>query len=286
MSAARQIYHLIIRFHHNINSSMQTVRIHNRLPQQAYRTIIKPNPSTSRNMTLFYPRFVANEFAPMFRLADDLTRAFAAPTTCRPTARKIRSFQPRFDVKETRDAYELQGELPGMKQKDLEVFFQDANTLQIKGRTERHHEESSGPSQQSVEAIEAQQPEAVVEAQNEQPADTASETSSYHKATVETENEDGFIEASASDAATPAATPQQPAQTQDVAPQPQEQQQRPKRPEGQYWVSERSVGQFARTFTFPNRIDQQAVKASLKEGILSIVVPKAAVPEPRRINIE
>jgi len=41
-----------------------------------------------------------------------------------------------------------------------------------------------------------------------------------------------------------------------------------------YWVSERSVGEFARSFSFPTRVDQDNVRASLKNGILSIVVPK------------
>lgn len=53
-----------------------------------------------------------------------------------------------------------------------------------------------------------------------------------------------------------------------------------------YWVSERSVGEFHRSFSFPQRVDQEAVKASLKNGILSIVVPKAKAPQPRKINIE
>ncbi|KAJ4301184.1 hypothetical protein N0V90_003275 [Kalmusia sp. IMI 367209] len=53
-----------------------------------------------------------------------------------------------------------------------------------------------------------------------------------------------------------------------------------------YWVSERSVGEFHRSFSFPQRVDQDAVKASLKNGILSIVVPKGKALQPRRVNIE
>lgn len=41
-----------------------------------------------------------------------------------------------------------------------------------------------------------------------------------------------------------------------------------------YWVSERSVGEFQRTFNFPGKVDRDAVKASLKNGILTVVVPK------------
>jgi HSP20 family molecular chaperone IbpA len=201
-------------------------------------------------------------------------------------------------VKENKDSYELQGELPGIEQSNLEVAFVDQNTLQIKGRTERHREEGTRPGAQQQQQV-ASQPEQApaVEAA---PAEDAtakaaeSDTSSFHKATVE----DDFETVNASDAtsdeatmsggnpeATPAETPKQevaapaPAQ-QEVAPAKSEQ------PRSHYWVSERSVGQFARTFRFPSRVDQENVKASLKDGILSIVVPKAAAPENRRIEIQ
>jgi len=57
-------------------------------------------------------------------------------------------------------------------------------------------------------------------------------------------------------------------------------------PKSRYWVSERSVGEFYRSFSFPQRIDQEAVKASLNNGILSIVIPKGKAPQPKKINIE
>ena len=54
-----------------------------------------------------------------------------------------------------------------------------------------------------------------------------------------------------------------------------------------YWVSERSVGEFHRSFSFPGRVDQDGVKASLKNGVLSIVVPKlAAIKHSRKVAIE
>jgi len=53
-----------------------------------------------------------------------------------------------------------------------------------------------------------------------------------------------------------------------------------------YWVSERSVGEFRRDFSFPARIDQDAVKASLKNGVLSIVVPKAKAVKSKKVTIE
>jgi len=52
-----------------------------------------------------------------------------------------------------------------------------------------------------------------------------------------------------------------------------------------YWVSERSVGHFSRSFNFPTPVDQDAVQASLKNGILSVTIPKAKKPESRKITI-
>jgi len=47
------------------------------------------------------------------------------------------------------------------------------------------------------------------------------------------------------------------------------------KPEEKFWVSERTVGEFARSFNFPEPVDQDNVKASMNNGILSLVIPKA-----------
>ena len=64
----------------------------------------------------------------------------------------------------------------------------------------------------------------------------------------------------------------------------QEQEQRSSRPK--YWVSERSVGEFHRAFSFSSRVDQDSVTASLKNGVLSVVVPNAASYQAKRINVD
>src|ERR1700748_1600663 len=99
-------------------------------------------------MSLF-PRIVQSEFAPMFRMLDDY--ANYANHTSRPSkhsvfANSIRSSQPKFDVKETKQAYELHGELPGIEQKNITLEWQDSNTISIKGRTENSREEGTHPS--------------------------------------------------------------------------------------------------------------------------------------------
>jgi HSP20 family protein len=61
--------------------------------------------------------------------------------------------------------------------------------------------------------------------------------------------------------------------------------QQPQKPSAKYWVSERSVGSFARVFTFSQPIDHDNVKASMKNGLLSIFIPKKKA-ESRKIQIQ
>merc|ERR1712054_189635 len=118
--------------------SMQRISKH--LP-----TIVRTSPTTAytttRNMSLF-PRFVENEFAPMFRLLDSC--ANHGPFSS-GFGGSLRSFTPKFDVKETDQTYELHGELPGIEQKNINIEFTDRQTLTIKGRTEHSREEGQRP---------------------------------------------------------------------------------------------------------------------------------------------
>jgi HSP20 family protein len=52
----------------------------------------------------------------------------------------------------------------------------------------------------------------------------------------------------------------------------------------QYHRVERGHGQFSRSFALPQPIDEQAIAADLRDGILSVTVPKVA-PATRRIEI-
>jgi len=215
--------------------------------------IIKPN--TTRNMSFLFPRIayapvrcgpVRRELSPLFSLLDDTFNELQ-----RASREAKKQFNPRFDLKETKDSYSLEGELPGIDQKDLTIEFTDEHTLTIKGRTERHTESGRRP-----EAVEGEKKAAIDKS---------------HQPTVEDEEEAATSSAAAKESAE-VATPTPEA--------------KPEEPENQYWISERSVGQFSRSFSFPSRIDQEAVKASLKNGLLSILVPKASAPQSRRINIE
>ena len=265
---------------------MQIHRLSNSTPQVYRINKAIPLNITTRNME-FYPRFFAHEFAPalrnestnLFRLFDDYASLIASRSNaCGPFfTQPVRTFQPRFDVKENKDSYELHGELPGIAQKDINIEFTDATTLSIRGRTETVREEGRRP----TFAVETQpEQQKLVDAAE---TESTSSSTNYHKASVEDED----TAATTTDATpvdTPAETPAAsvaPSQSQEVAQNEQQQSEGPN-----YWISERSVGSIARSFSFPQRVDQDAVKASLKNGILSIVVPKAQAPANRRINIE
>lgn len=193
-------------------------------------------------MSLF-PRFPQTEFAPIFRLLDD----YDTHRTSRQS--HIRAFQPKFDVRELKDSYELHGELPGIEQKDMDIEFADPHTLVVKGRVERTYE-SGTPSQGRITG-------------------EASADNKAHKATVEDDKEQEGAAAS-----------------NDGGKQVQKHEGEKEGEEATYWVSERSVGEFHRSFSFPSRVDQDNVKAKLNNGVLTITVPKAAAPKAKKISIE
>jgi HSP20 family protein len=53
-----------------------------------------------------------------------------------------------------------------------------------------------------------------------------------------------------------------------------------------FYTYERSYGSFVRSFTLPDEIDSDHVQAELKDGVLTIVVPKKAVAQAKTIAIK
>lgn len=162
-------------------------------------------------MSLFRTSFPSSsDLSPLFRLLDD----YDSHRTSRQPS--LRSFSPRFDVRETGEAYHLDGELPGIAQKDIDIEFTDPQTLTVKGRTEREYH--TGPQ---------------AETKGDETEEKSDAKSQYR-----------------------------------------------------FWASERATGEFQRTFSFPTRVDQDAVKANLKNGILSVLVPKATASPTKKITVE
>ena len=53
-----------------------------------------------------------------------------------------------------------------------------------------------------------------------------------------------------------------------------------------YHRIERAYGKFSRSFSLPNTIDQEKIKASYKDGILKLVMPKREEKKPKQITVE
>jgi len=53
-----------------------------------------------------------------------------------------------------------------------------------------------------------------------------------------------------------------------------------------YHRRERGTGEFTRVVTLPVDIDPEKVQASLKDGILTVTLPKAEEAKPRRITVK
>ncbi|KAI4279556.1 MAG: hypothetical protein LQ337_000141 [Flavoplaca oasis] len=244
---------------------MQTYRIR-AIPRACKPLTTMAPPQSARTMGTFFPHFPSHPFALLSRDFDSL---FPSDSWAIRPQHQLRPFVPKADVREDGAAYTLGLELPGLKQEDINIEFVDANTLVIAGKTERASTQSNVVDAKGKgKAIEGASSADTIA------ADDASETSSnYHKATVEDEYVDAGAENEGASAPTPAST-----NATEVATAPEQ-------PESRYWVSERSIGEFRRTFSFPGKVDQEAVKASLKNGILSVVVPKAA-RQQKKIAIE
>ena len=52
-----------------------------------------------------------------------------------------------------------------------------------------------------------------------------------------------------------------------------------------YHRVERSYGSFTRSFTLPSVVDQNGIKAEVKDGILKVVLPKREEAKPKQIEI-
>jgi HSP20 family protein len=55
--------------------------------------------------------------------------------------------------------------------------------------------------------------------------------------------------------------------------------------EGRYHVIERSYGSFTRSFQLPTGVDERRIDAEFQDGLLSVHIPKAALAQPRKIEI-
>lgn len=208
---------------------------------------------------VFFPHAVYNNnessFTPLFRLLDEFDKHSRSNGKNGASRSLAPAWQPRFDVRETADAYELHGEIPGISKNDISIEFPDPQVLVIQGRTERTYTAGTPPAGHLEDSSKG----AITE---------GSSRRNSHQATVEDENE-----AKGESSVTVA-------EKQNVEKKPQQPSDKAK-----YWLRERSIGEFSRTFSFPTRVNTEAVSASLADGILNITVPKVTKHESKRITI-
>jgi HSP20 family protein len=53
-----------------------------------------------------------------------------------------------------------------------------------------------------------------------------------------------------------------------------------------YHRVERAYGQFTRSFTLPNTVDTEKIKAEYKDGVLSVRLPKHEEAKPKQIQVD
>jgi len=212
----------------------------------------------------FFPRnFYAPEasFTPLFRLLDDFDSYSRQSSGSHGRRNALPHWQPKFDVRETDQSYELHGELPGINKENVQIEFTEPQTMVVRGKVERSYSSGTTPAGQVEDA-------AVKGSITE-----GEELQSSHQATVEDDFEDV---ATTEGVNTPTTASEEVVKKTEDKPQ----------NKAKYWLTERSIGEFSRSFSFPSRVDQDSVTASFKDGILSVVVPKAKKHESRRINVD
>jgi HSP20 family molecular chaperone IbpA len=215
-----------------------------------------------------------------------------------------RALRANFNVNQTEQGWEVEGDIHGFEQQNINIEVTDAQTLKISGNTRWEPEQSQPepvqqpavetapateqPSDEQMDGVTLNDPEA--ETTTEHDSDTESHKS--YQATVEDDFEDLGAETSslisASSTSTVAEEPQEPkgkekaVEETPVEAQPETQ---PAEIQEQPQEQERVHGSFERTLRFPARIDAANVTAHFEGGVLKINVPKAEVEQVRKIAI-
>jgi HSP20 family protein len=154
----------------------------------------------------------------------------------------------RANVIEAEDGYKVEIEVPGYQKPEISIEFgHDGKSLTVSGRSEKSFEQ--GPPE---EGEQGGRPHGVsVEEVPEEGEKTQASGQSQSTAVTET-NKDKTV-------------------GQPAAPK--------------YWISERNVGSFTRTFTFKSLLDPEKATATLEHGVLTITVPRATKVGAKKISI-
>ncbi|GKU06458.1 30 kda heat shock protein [Fusarium langsethiae] len=241
-------------------------------------------------MAFFLPRTVYHTQAPLnplYHLLRELDQSVQQPqqpqrrSQCQPQQKSraqadcpayritTHPWEPRFEAHETEDSFVLYGELPGLNKNNVTVEFPEPRKLVVSGKVERFTEAPKA----AETTTEQTAPAPAIESDNE---DTQSRSS--YQATVEDDVDDDEFEvlSHTSKKSETVSQPEPKALSQKAT---EKQPEQPEEPRRSGFTKE-----FSRYFTFPTYVNHEAVTASIKDGLLTIIVPKAT-PEPRRIII-
>lgn len=297
-------------------------------PAYAYRTVARPQPR--RPSYSAYPHLynqvnellsgIDRETQRQAHLEAQLEAQREAQREAhRQRQQRKRALRAKFAVAQNEQGWQVDAEITGFTQENINIEITDENTLKVAGNTEWRSESQTLPAVEagSTPEVAAEQPVAqttdsrtdnvtVGEPETEtEPARSGTPDSDTHshrsyQPTVEDDYEDLGAETSSLISTPSVSTPVEPKgkekaneefnttetvvtrQPQLEAPVPQ-----PKATVQQQQQEEdsRPRGSFERTFRFPERIDASSVRASFKDGILHIAVPRVQAQPVRRIAI-
>lgn len=209
---------------------------------------------------LGYNGGIDRDFSRILNYVDELDRHFAR------RHHLINCFIPRFDLEEDSQLYYLYGEIPGSRVDDITIEPRDKNILVIYGTTRRNEVELG--SQNKNNDILMRSPTQVASTGNNQevelePSALLDKPSrvpphSHHHTPGGTTS---YIEATSPSKAN-------------------------HRPTRKILLNERLVGDFHRTFALPTPIVEESIRATLEDGVLTVLIPKInGIERAKRIPI-
>lgn len=226
---------------------------------------------------------IDRDFSPILNYIDEFDRHFSR------RHRFVNCFIPRFDLEEDAHNYYLYGDIPGAVVEDITVEAHDNHTLVIYGKTVR-----PGPGPREDDETKGKEDAEFVKVMVEDHEHVHEKGNTDHKSAVPiSSSEDQQAAASPGAPSFPPPPTQavesdyphhQRHETYNGAPGPQHLQ-----ADHRILLSERLVGDFHRTFAFPQPVSEDGVRASMDNGVLSLVVPKrekgGEVKKGRRVPI-
>jgi HSP20 family molecular chaperone IbpA len=171
-----------------------------------------------------------------------------------------RPWEPHFEAQETEDSFVLYGELPGLNKDHVIVEFPEPRKLVVSGKVERFTEAPEAAETTTEQATVAP----VIESDNED-----SRSRSSYQATVEDDVDDDEFEVLSHTSG----------KSENISqPEPETLSEKDNKKQPEHPREPRRFGyskEFSRYFTFPTYVNHEMVTAELKDGLLTITVPKA-----------